>query len=125
MLVMLPIFSTAGLAHQSTVLEIGEIDEGLLVGVASIIKNIGDAPAKDVAWSIRFEGGIVLIPLGSERNGACDSIDVGGEKNIFSGPVFGFGVLRPMEITVSAQASNADPVKRTEIGWIFLFIMQV
>jgi hypothetical protein len=124
-LILLLLLSTTSTAHQNAVLEIGTIDEGLLVGVASLITNVGNTTAQDVHWSIHFEGGTVLFPFGSVRNGGCKSIAAGVTKNIFSGPVCGFAIIRPMNITVSAYASNADPVQRTERGVMFLFFIQV
>lgn len=123
--ILLPLLSITSTAHQNAVLEIGTIDEGLLVGVASVITNVGDTAAQDVRWSIHFDGGTVLFPFGGVRNGSCKSIAAGVTKNIFSGPVCGFAIVRPMNITVSAFASNADPVQRTERGMMFLFIIQV
>ena len=124
-LVLIPILSTSSIASQNTVIQIEDIDDSYLLGVASVIENVGDVSAEDIEWSITFEGGTVFIPIGGIRNGACKSISPGERKNIFSGPVFGFGLLTPLEITVSARASNADPVQNTEVGWMFLFIVRV
>jgi hypothetical protein len=125
MLVLIPILSTTCIANQGTVLQIEAIDDSYLLGVASVIENVGDVAAEDIEWSITFEGGTVFMPIGGVRNGVCKNISPGERKNIFSGPVFGFGLLTPMEITVSARASNADPVQKTEVGWMFLFIVRV
>ena len=125
MLILVPVLSVTSAANQTAELEIRAVDEGLLVGIAALIENIGDNDAEDVEWSIEFKSGTILLPFGGIRKGSFNNIPAGERKSIFSGPVFGIGFLRPVEVTVTVSASNADTVEESVSVLVFLFYTSV
>ena len=78
-----------------------------------IIKNIGDEPANNVAWSITIEA--PLIFMGGESSGTIDVLPP-EESVILSGFVFGFG---PVTITISITIDGSDPLEFTFNGFLF------
>jgi len=106
-----------------TQLEIGDISGG--VGVSSTIDNIGPCDAKNVVWEIKFTKGIIIIPAGYSATGGPINIPSLTSLPI-STIVFGIGGflgLGPMEITVSASASNADYVEKKVSAKVFIFFV--
>lgn len=93
------------------VIAIGEVSGG--VGITAEIKNIGTAPATDVAWSIDITGGLVL--LGGHKDGVISSLDVGESVKVKSGFPLGFG-----SITVTVTADGATD---TKTGKLLLFFI--
>ena len=120
-IMLIPVLSTTTTAAQTTELKIGTVDEGLLVGIAVLIENIGENDAENVQWSIEFEEGTILLPLGGTKRGSFDIISAGERESIFSGPVFGIGLLRPALVTVTVSASNAETVEESVSVMVFLF----
>jgi hypothetical protein len=120
-ILFIPVLSVSSTANQDAILNIRTIDEGLLVGIAVSIENTGDVDADNVEWSIKFRSGNILFPIGGQKKGTFKSIPFGEMKSIFSGPVFGIGLFRPAEVTVTVSASNAETVEKTADVIIILF----
>ena len=103
------------------VLEIGEIKGGL-GKVSTTIKNVGDADATDVNWSISVTGGILgRIDILTED--AIASLAVGEEVSVSTdGFIFGLGSI---DIVVSASCAEAVPisVEKTATGFVLLFFV--
>ena len=99
--------------------EIGEIT-GENIGVETVIRNIGEGDAIDGEWSITFDGGIILLPLGRVKTGLFDTLAAGDELPIGAVPLGIGGFQRPLEITVAVDATNADPVNVTVQAMVFL-----
>jgi hypothetical protein len=90
------------ITEPAPVIEIGDITGGLLK-VTAVIKNTGDADATDVDWSINLNGGLIL--LGKETTGTAATIPAGGQVEVTSGLILGFGKTT---ITVSAGGASKD-----------------
>ncbi len=94
--------TTATIFAPAPVIEIGDITGGLFK-VKAVIKNTGDADATDVDWSIALNGGLII--LGKETTGTAPTIAAGGEVEIASGLILGFGKTT---ITVTADTATKD-----------------
>lgn len=104
-------------------LELGNITGGF--GIHCTLTNTGTAAATNVNWTITIDGGIILIPSGGKVTKSVASLAVDGSTAI-STMVLGFGgILKPLNITVSAVASNASPVEKTVPAKIFLFFVKI
>ena len=90
------------ITEPAPVIEIGDITGGLLK-VTAVIKNTGEADATDVDWSINLNGGLIL--LGKETTGTAATIPAGGQVEVTSGLILGFGKTT---ITVSAGGESKD-----------------
>ena len=100
-----------------TTLEI-EITGGF--GAHVVIRNVGDYDAIDVEWSVNITGGI-LGRIDHHFGGTIGILPAGNETTIeISSLIVGLG---PIEIAVTADASNAEPVIETKNGFIFLFFV--
>jgi PKD repeat protein len=91
-------------------IEIGKITGGK--GVFVVIKNVGNAIAPKVSWSINLSGGILL--KGRTQTGSIFNLDINAERTITS-PVFGFGRVT---ITVTAGEKQKEAT-----AFIFLFFV--
>jgi hypothetical protein len=78
--------------------------------LSAVIKNIGNASAYDVPWSIDLEGG--WIPIGGHSNDILDVLDPGQETTVRERSLFGIG--HNVEITVMA----GDSSKKALASWI-------
>jgi hypothetical protein len=94
--------TTATITEPTPVIEIGDITGGLLK-VTAVIKNTGEADATDVDWSINLNGGLIL--LGKETTGTAPTIPAGGQVEVTSSLILGFGKTT---ITVSAGGDSKD-----------------
>jgi len=121
MLMIIPALATTVTANPEPEFKIRAVDEGLIVGIISLVENNGDTAAEDVEWSIKFESGTILLPLGGVKSGSFKNLPAGESKSIFSGPVFGMGILQPAKVTITVSASNADTVEESVNVIIFLF----
>ncbi|UCF49865.1 MAG: Zn-dependent exopeptidase M28, partial [Thermoplasmatales archaeon] len=99
-------------------LEIQQINGGLFT-VDVLIRNLGEIEALNVSWSIKLEGGIIL--LGRKTTGLISCIQPANEHLVKSIPIFGFG-----EVIVTAKAEipkNAD--EKTNSGFVYIFYIKV
>jgi len=101
------------------VLEIGNITGGLFK-VNAVIKNIGSADATDVDWSIKLDGGLII--LGKETIGTIASIPAGNEALIKSDLIFGIGRTT---ITVAAECAEGSSANETANAFVFLFFIKI
>ena len=95
------------------ILEITEITGG--IGVHAIIKNVGNADATNVAWTISVVGGILGL-IDTEVSDTEATLGIGAELPVSSGLILGLGAI---EITVTAEcdegASATDNAEGTQI----------
>jgi PKD repeat protein len=98
-------------------LEIGEITGGFLKIDAEIINN-KDSELTDVTWSIKLDGGFIL--LGRNYSDILASIPAEDTVTVTDFLVFGIGRV---EITVRAEAEGASPAEKTVNGFVFLFFV--
>lgn len=94
--------TTATITSPAPVIEIGDITGGLLK-VNAVVKNTGSAAAANVSWSIKLNGGIIL--LGKETTGSIPTLAAGADETITSGLILGFGKTT---ITVTAGTATKD-----------------
>ena len=94
--------------------EIGNITGGLLK-VTAVITNTGSADATDVDWSINLNGGLIL--LGKETTGTAAIIPAGGQVEVTSGLILGFG-----KTTITVFAGGASKDQAATVLLIFIKI---
>ncbi len=100
------------------VVDIGVIKGGLFK-ITAEIKNTGIAEAEEINWKIALDGGFIL--LGKETTGTIQTIPAGGEEEVRSGLIFGFGQTR---ITVTADIPEGSD-ERNLGAFVLLFFMRV
>jgi hypothetical protein len=94
-------------------------------GLTASINNVGDAEAIDITWSLRINGGTIFTPHGGVTSGTIESLHP-GEAMENTIPIVGFGgFLRPVTITLTAEAVNAELVEKTVPARILLFFVLV
>jgi len=108
-------------AYMGAELEIGDITGGL--GARSTIMNIGPVEAENVVWEIKFNGGIIFSPPGGIVTGGPINIPTTSDISITGIPIGFGGFIIPLNITVSANADNANPVSKTFPAKLLLFIV--
>ena len=91
---------------------------GGLFKVSTVIKNTGTVEATDVNWSIVLDGGLLL--LDGENSGRIASIPAGGEEDVISGLIFGFGI--PV-VTVTAEIPEIS-ARRDQKALVLLFFIK-
>jgi len=87
-------------------------------GVSATIKNIGDADATNVQWSITAEG---TVFVGGEKTGSIASIAPGGSAAI-SSFLLGFG---DVSIDILAECDEGSGSKESVSGKLLLFFLQM
>jgi len=100
-------------------LEIDRIKGGLFK-VHTVIKNIGDLKAENVSWNITLDGGSLL--LNGENSGIIADIPAGGEVDISSNLILGFGKTR---VKVTAEILNGLSDTREQNARVILFFIKV
>jgi hypothetical protein len=97
-------------------LEIIELKGGF--GASATIKNVGDADATNIEWSISLDGGVVI--LGKNKTGTITTLAPDASEQIKTGLVFGFG--KPT-ITVAAESDEGAIVDGSASGLLLLFFL--
>jgi len=103
----------------TAVLEIDNIAGGLF-RVTVTIKNIGEADAKNVHWSITLEGGFILI--GRNSSGGNLTILAGGQVKICSSIIIGYGYTK---IIVKVWIPDGSYDTHELNGFVFLFFIKI
>ena len=85
-------------------LEIGTITGGF--GIKASVKNIGDGPATNVAWTIELDG--TLVFLGKTTQDSIATLAVDGEEPIQTGLIFGIGKSNIMVSATCDEGSSAE-----------------
>jgi phage baseplate assembly protein gpV len=93
------------------VLEIGAITGGF--GIKSSVKNTGDGPATNVAWTIALDGKLVFV--GKSSTGDIATLAPAGTEAIKAGFILGFGKTG---ITVSATCDEGVTAEATASGFV-------
>lgn len=91
-------------------LSIGKISGGL--GISVYIRNIGDADATDIQWSITLTG--FVFP--KEKNGSIEKLEKSDQTKIKTG-IFGFGKIN---ITINATCAEGSTAEKTATGTAFM-----
>jgi hypothetical protein len=93
---------------------------GRITKISADIRNIGDQNAESVKWSISVTGGI-LKRIDLRSTGTINTISTQSETTVITERIpLGLGRL---EITVTAQISDGEPVTQTAKGFKFLFFV--
>jgi len=87
-------------------------------GVKATIKNIGDADATNVQWSITAEG---TVFVGGEKTGSIASIAPGGSAAI-SSFLLGFG---DVSIDIEVECDEGSGSRESVSGKLLLFFLQM
>jgi len=96
-------------------LEIANITGGLFK-VKTSIKNTGTETITNINWSIKLDGGIIL--LGKETTGTITGINAGGSVAISSKMILGFGAT-----TITVTASSISKTQDAKVLLIFVKIL--
>jgi len=104
-------------------LEIGNITGGF--GVSSTVENVGPIEADNVVWEIKYDGMFVFSPPGGVVKGG--PVDIPSMTDVpISAKAIGFGgFVLPLNIIVSADAYNANPVNKTVPAKLLLFFVLI
>lgn len=76
------------------------------IGVTATIKNIGDAEATNVKWTIAVTGGL-LGRINKDKNNTEGTLAIGGEIKINSGIILGFGKIA-ISVTAECAEDSSD-----------------
>lgn len=107
--------TTATITALTPVIGIGQITGGLFK-VNAIIRNTGEAAATNVSWSIKLDGGLIL--LGKDSTGTIPSIAAnGGQATITSKLIIGFG-----KTTITVTAGTAS---KNQTATVLLFFIKI
>jgi hypothetical protein len=85
------------------------------IGVTATIKNIGDADATTVEWTMTVQGGL-LGQIDKEKTGSEATLAVGAEIKAKSGILLGLGKITiNVEVTCAEGVSDTDEATGTQI----------
>ena len=114
-----PFMNPNGWIPQPAEIEIGDISGGL-GKVCAEIKSVGEVSIENVVWNISVKGGI-LGRINVTTGGIIDEIEPGNSEIVCTDKfIFGLGKI---EITVSAEADNADKVTKKVDGFVLLIFV--
>ena len=82
------------------------------IGVTATIKNIGDAKATNVKWTIAVTGGLLGF-INKDGTGTEETLAIDGEIAVKSGILLGFG---PITITVTAECAEDSSDEESASG---------
>ena len=99
------------------ILEITQIQGGLFKGKATI-KNVGTAPATNVAWTITLNGGLVI--LGKTSSGNIPTLAPDASETVKTKLLFGFG---SPTVEVTATCDEGASADLSAQGKLFLFFL--
>ena len=91
-------------------LNIGKISGG--IGISTNIRNLGNADATDVQWSISLTG----FAFPKEKNGVIEKLEKSGQTKI-KAIIFGFGKI---DIKINATCAEGSTAEKTAKGSVFL-----
>jgi len=92
------------------------------IGVKTGIKNTGESTAENVTYELTVKGGILGL-INKTITGTVTALDVNKEEPISTGLIFGLGRI---DITITADADNADPVSKSYSGLVLgLFVLGI
>lgn len=91
------------------------------IGVKATIKNNGDAEATNAVATMTVKGGLLGM-INKEKNKTESTVAIGGEFNIGSGPIIGFGKIT-IEVTVTCDEGVSDSETKTGTQILFLSLV--
>jgi outer membrane protein assembly factor BamB/PKD repeat protein len=87
-------------------------------GVNAVLKNVGEADATNVTWSITLKGGFIF--LGNATTASITHIQAGSNASIKSSLIIGIG---KSTITVTATCDEGVSAKGTANGFVILIFV--
>jgi len=99
----------------SPVIEVELTQDVYSYSITAVIKNVGDADATKVNWSITLDGGFILF--GRVTTGRMMVIPLGENATVRSGLVIGFGIVT---ITITAECVEGSSDTKTWKAFIWL-----
>lgn len=101
------------------VLSVQQIRSGMAM-VGADIKNVGDADASDVEWTISVRGGLIGI-IDVQTQGTMLSLAVEQKTRVNTDfPILGFGLI---DITVTAETDGSPQVQESAKAFILLYFI--
>lgn len=101
---------------QGPVLEIEDIAGGLFK-ITATVKNIGSDVANNIEWTIKLDGGFIL--MGQETSGQILVLEPDAQRTITSDPIIGFGKTM---VTITATVPQSTAVEEQEAMVLLFFI---
>jgi len=91
-----------------------------LIGVTATIKNVGDAPATDINWTMKVNGGKLDL-IDKTKYGKEDYLEVGQELPVKSGIILGFGKIKVIvSVTCEQGASDEEDMSGMQVFFLSL-----
>ena len=79
---------------------------GWLIKINAVIENTGDQDAQDISWSLRLNGGSILI--GRQTTGMIQAIPPGGKVTIVSKIILGIGLPSVVLVEAGIEQGSQD-----------------
>jgi hypothetical protein len=120
MLFFIPVLSIAVAADPEPELEIKI--KGGISAVYTFVKNIGDEEAVDVVYDVSIKGGVLGKGDFSAQFALGDiAPDISRPAHLWNS-YQGFPKLGKMEITITLDAENSEPITVKANGFVFFFV---
>ena len=103
---------------KSAYINIGKVNGGFFK-INADLKNLGEINSTKVNWTIKLDGGMILI--GRESSGTISSISTNEIIKVDSNPIIGFGNVK---VIVRAEISDNTAIQQTN-GKLLLFYIKV